>query len=387
MSLPRKSIPANPYTTGGVVRTPEMFFGREDVIEWVRRNLRGENARNALVLHGQRRIGKTSLLFHLPAILSEEPLIFFRFDMQVFCQADLSTLLYEMARDVSSELRRSAVDGPVPILNQFSRHPERRFRSFCAELAQVLPEKTVVLMIDEFDILIERVEQKEFDSTVYCLMRQLIENVGNVSFVFAGSYQLGRAVRESKSVLFATARDFTVSQLDVHAARSLVTTPLEGLVHFEELAVDRILQLTGCHPYYIQWLCGQLVDRAMRERKNHIELDDVNEVADSEMAWAATSLCALNYELSRPEQAALAALAFSTDDWQPSAPLSDLSGTLARYEIPDLDLVCALRRLEDRDLVAVRREGQQVCYTIKVGLMRQWLKRTGSLIGLKEELQ
>jgi len=45
-------IQLSPYITGLPVKTQEMFFGREDVFEWVRNNLKGKYQDNVLVLWG-----------------------------------------------------------------------------------------------------------------------------------------------------------------------------------------------------------------------------------------------------------------------------------------------------------------------------------------------
>ena len=60
----------NPYVAGNPVTGERMFFGREDVFTWVRDNLIGRYQDHVLVLHGERRTGKTSILYrmarHLP---------------------------------------------------------------------------------------------------------------------------------------------------------------------------------------------------------------------------------------------------------------------------------------------------------------------------------
>ena len=55
----------NPYIAGAPVTEARMFFGREDVFEWIERSLTGRYADHILVIHGQRRVGKTSVLKQL----------------------------------------------------------------------------------------------------------------------------------------------------------------------------------------------------------------------------------------------------------------------------------------------------------------------------------
>ena len=60
------SLSVNPYIAGNPVGDSHAFIGRDDVLREVRRVLRHPHS-NAIVLFGQRRIGKTSVLQHLQA--------------------------------------------------------------------------------------------------------------------------------------------------------------------------------------------------------------------------------------------------------------------------------------------------------------------------------
>lgn len=63
--------PGNPYIAGPAVRGIE-FYGRADILRAVQEYL-SLPRQNAVVLFGQRRIGKTSILFQLrDGILSEQ---------------------------------------------------------------------------------------------------------------------------------------------------------------------------------------------------------------------------------------------------------------------------------------------------------------------------
>ena len=55
----------NPYIAGAPVSGPEMFYGRDDVFAFIKRNLIGKHQDSPIVLYGQRRTGKTSVLYQL----------------------------------------------------------------------------------------------------------------------------------------------------------------------------------------------------------------------------------------------------------------------------------------------------------------------------------
>jgi hypothetical protein len=59
----------NPYISGEPVRREDMFFGRHDLMHHILHVLHN----NSIMIHGERRIGKTTLLYQLANRLREEP--------------------------------------------------------------------------------------------------------------------------------------------------------------------------------------------------------------------------------------------------------------------------------------------------------------------------
>ncbi len=55
----------NPFIAGAPVVEEKMFIGREDVFDWIENGLSGKYSDHILVIHGQRRVGKTTVLKHL----------------------------------------------------------------------------------------------------------------------------------------------------------------------------------------------------------------------------------------------------------------------------------------------------------------------------------
>ncbi len=97
-------LPLNPYIAGNPVGDSPAFIGRADVLREVSRVLR-RLQQNAIVLYGQRRIGKTSVLLQLQAQLRAEgsyrPIYF---DLQDKSANSLEQVVLELARSIAHEL-------------------------------------------------------------------------------------------------------------------------------------------------------------------------------------------------------------------------------------------------------------------------------------------
>ena len=86
----------NPYIVGPPLRDKNIFFGRQDVLTWANRQLINPSV-NSIVLFGQRRIGKTSLLLQLANTLSSEDFVPIYCDLQDFASKPLGIALYTIA--------------------------------------------------------------------------------------------------------------------------------------------------------------------------------------------------------------------------------------------------------------------------------------------------
>ena len=92
----------NPYIAGPPVRKGRQFFGRQDILKWVDRELHNPNT-NALVLYGHRRIGKTSLLLQLQRRLDSDAFLPVYFDLQPQVDRPLGRVLTSLAEEASGQ--------------------------------------------------------------------------------------------------------------------------------------------------------------------------------------------------------------------------------------------------------------------------------------------
>src|SRR5215212_710055 len=93
----------NPYIAGRALGAERGFFGRRDVLNLVQTVLATPD-QNAIVLFGQRRIGKTSILLQLRRRLPSPPFSPVYFDLMDRARKPLGTVLYELAATVASDV-------------------------------------------------------------------------------------------------------------------------------------------------------------------------------------------------------------------------------------------------------------------------------------------
>ena len=119
---------ANPYVVGSPVTQSAMFFGRQDVFDFVRQSLVGRYQDNVIVLYGQRRTRKTSVLYQMRSHLDRwyMPILV---DLQGLSLDSMSSFFRELATTIQRQLRRDwDVQIPRPEREAFAESPLEYFQ-------------------------------------------------------------------------------------------------------------------------------------------------------------------------------------------------------------------------------------------------------------------
>ena len=268
--------PLNPYIAGRAVGGERGFFGRQDILREVERTLTSPD-QNALVLFGQRRIGKTSILLQLERRLPSPPFVPVYFDLMDKARLPLNRVLYELVATAAP-----SVGVPPPAEAEFKGGDAFRHAFLPAAYEALGEECRLVFLFDEFDVLDVAAEEKLPDTAAaqafFPYLRELMAGEPRLGFVFV----VGRKADELSTDFLATfkaARSRRVSVLKPEAARELITlAQREGSLHFTDGAVERILALTAGHPFFIQALCHILFNCAYEAGLQGIPTVDVTDV-------------------------------------------------------------------------------------------------------------
>jgi len=386
-----REIGPSPYIAGPPVKSREMFYGRQSTFNWIQENVSGTYQDNVLVLYGERRTGKTSVLYqlqhHLPELYA-----FVLIDLQSIAYALESTsdLLYAMARKAVNGLKRQGFSLAAPERQEYSERPIEQFETLGEQIGEqaLAMNRRAVLIADEFDLLIEAVDRGNVSQYVFDCIRGLMQHQDGLSFIFAGAHALTAMLKDTRSILFNTALRRKVSFLERPEAEQLIREPVAGVLWYDDLAVEKILRVTAGQPYFIQYICHEIVNLARRDAKNFVTIRDVDRALQTTVQET-TGIIRHGYmSLSPSEQLTLAALARITDDGRPFASLEDVSETLGQDNVTlgVLELQEIMVPLRARDFITERggdSAGRQ--YGFAMDLVRIWLEQNDEYTRLLEE--
>ena len=384
-----RSIP-NPYATGRPLRAGSpVFFGREDVFAFIRENLGGSGSENILVLVGQRRVGKTSILRQLPAHLSDDYVPAFLDGQALGIEGGMAGLFYDIALEISEALTGQGIVLEPLDLEELEEKLSLAFeKRFLPQVAEALGERVLVLLFDEFEELEMRVASGKLEPTIFPFFRHLMQHSRHLGFIFVGTHRLESLSSDYWSIFFNIALYKHVAYLEEEAARALIVKPVadaeRGLL-YDDLAVDKILRVTAGHPYFLQLICHALVIHANREGRGYLTIRDVNDVLDEMVELGEAHFAFLWDQSSPPERMVLASMTRLLSH-EPTVTGSQVAELLAeRGTTMGIQQVTeALGRLVERDIVSELR-GQPPRYEYKVALVRLWVERYKDLGQVIEE--
>jgi len=386
----------NPYVPGRPLQPASpLFYGREDVFDFISKNAKGLSQRNILILIGQRRTGKTSMLLQLPLRLSEHYIPVYLDCQSLGMTPGLPALLYDVAMTISDALAERNLHVAVPELAAFGEHATRLFEhDFLKQVRDVLADRTLLLVLDEFEELEMRVRAGHLEPTLFSYLRHLMQHSRKVAFVFVGTHRLEEMTTDYWSVLFNIALYRHIGYLDERSARRLITEPVRPYnMVYDDLALNKMLQVTAGHPYFLQLLCYSLVNAHNRNKRSYITIDDVDQALEEILTLGEAHFSFLWETSSRQERATLVALTrilprLGQASWPHlGATASDVALLLTEHGllIDAREVSTALRSLAAREILQ-EVPGDIERYVFKVGLVALWVEQHRSLSKVIEEL-
>ena len=264
----------NPYIAGAPVLADDMFFGREKLLDRILNVLH----RNSLMITGERRIGKTTLLYHLRKRLQRDDHADYRFfpvltDLQgvaenIFFHALMTDVVEDLAVSETTLLSmRFRPEAPAYDGRDFSHDLQR----VIGELKQRTSKRVrLVLLIDEVDVLneySERVNQRLRSIFMKTFSEQLVAIMSGVG--------IRRTWNSEGSPWYNFFDEIQLSPFSREEAEALIREPVAGIFRWKAEAVERILDLSRLRPYLVQKYCVHSLNHMLEQGRFTVRLEDV----------------------------------------------------------------------------------------------------------------
>jgi hypothetical protein len=372
-------ISPNPFVVGNPIRGRSMFFGRESEFELVRKRFQGQERGALLVFCGERRSGKTSILFQILDGRLGSDFVPVLIDMQSMAVDDEASFLEKIATEIREAAGLPA--GSVALELEAGENEADAFQQFVKRVLALLPGKKLILLFDEYELFENKIDAGHLSPDVLHVLASLMQ-LQAVFLIFTGSQHLEERKRDYWAIL-GKSLFRTISYLEREDAVHLIRRPVEGRVHYQGDAVERILRLTAGQPFYTQAVCQNLVDRLNSLRTNDADAERLSEVTRDLVENPLPQMIFLWDGLEREDKLVFAVLAETLESSDEFAQTEDLERHIRRRRYPLRALLPVIPGVLEklfRQEMLLKAEGPGPArYAFRMDLWRLWVRRMHSV--------
>src|SRR5262249_4499678 len=196
-------IEPNPFIVGNPIRTEKMFFGREDDFRYVRTKLEGVSQGVVIVFCGERRVGKSSILYQVlngrlgarfvPVFVDMQEMVissdseFFSRISRLIAEAVSRSKLQRVPSQVAGTSGASSgvvqvmpgthlpgihTSGAPPLFD--GRNPYTVFLDFLDEVLAGLGDRTLLILVDEYELMESKVDEGKLSQELFTFLAGLM---------------------------------------------------------------------------------------------------------------------------------------------------------------------------------------------------------------------
>lgn len=271
----------SPYIIGvPLTAQQEIFVGRTEVSARIEQLLL-DRRHPPLLLYGQRRMGKTSLLNNLGRLLPSTIVPMF-VDLQgpASLATDYTGFLYNLARGMTTSARRQRdLELPTITREYLDDDPFTAFDEWLDAVEESLAGRSALLALDEFEALEEAIANERYEAdAVLGTLRHIIQHKPCFKILLTGSHVIEEMQHWASYLV--NVQVVQIGYLKDDETQRLIERPTPDFaLKYEPDAVERIIALTRGHPALTQLLCYELValkNEGLPANRRLATVDDVN---------------------------------------------------------------------------------------------------------------
>ena len=402
---------AQPYNIGEPATT--WFYGRQNLLEGMADNLRmGAHHDTSMIVYGLKRAGKTSVVKRFiehtlrKRGLNEAYIPIYADLLKDARAQDIRTdgdflyfLMEIIAEALPYQVRQAQLSFNLPSFrNDFRSNAFGAFSFLLEEILEAIESCRLLIVLDEFSALQSRVKQSDRDESLteemFGFVSNTIQSTNQLTFIFTGTYILLEMMREHAFDLAKICTPHMVGFLDDTSARQLVVEPVmrdenepeKGWLEYDPRVVTRIVTVTNCHPYLVQYLCMQLVKRMNRLKHNTVNLNDIVSIVDEVISrpMHEVPMLTLWNEFDAPQHKVLSVIAAKSSVVQSWVGVNEITDTFEELghstSLEDILTICF--SLADAELLEKSISGETDSYRITIPLYQMWLKQNKPLMAV-----
>lgn len=388
-----------------IKNTPKetIFKGREDKLTTLISHYLSKERYMTYILYGLTRTGKTSILDYLceriegKHIKEDETKIIkafkWSFDEKEFKnikRSDLwANLLETRIYDILPDELANAVDAAYH--EQGLPPADKLSQSDLDIVIDALNSCNIIplIAIDEFSYIRKIIEEGLLDTTFLKKLRE-ISYSGRACFLYAGTYDIKDIPKEyGLTGEMNNTYGMPINEIEEGYANELIDVCPDLL--FDDKAKSLIRALSGCVPYWIQWICLNCGKFAITQRRRHLGYNEVNHVVEvmtgeiqpgKKDTWQAIDEINFYNNQIDPNNIAehqlissISYIVRESTHIERGVSIDELNRLWDKYNVDESvrkNMVHALIELEKRKIIKQFTDETREVYRLNVDLFRRW---------------
>ena len=387
-----------------ISNTPEenIFKGREEKLTTLINHYLSKDRTFTYILYGLTRTGKSSILDYLcdrieGKSLHEDPsqkVMPFKWNFLKITKdstnADLWMYLLEI--NIYNKLP-DCIKDIIDSKYADNQLPETLRQSDLDLFIDALNSENIIplITIDEFSNIRQMLKNGLVDATFLSNLRELALK-GKACFVYAGTYDIKELPKEKDFGIegqMTNTQPMHINEIEQTYADELIDA-CESII-FDDKAKSYIRALSGCVPYWIQWICLDCGKYAVAHKKRHLGYGDVDYVVrvltgegqpSKRDTWEAIDETNFHNNQISPNNVAehqliscISYLIRESTHIERGVSMDELSRLWDKYNVSSekrLNMTKALRGLVEKKVIRQFTDETREVYRLNVDLFRRW---------------
>lgn len=271
----------DPYSLEAVENEDELF-GRKEILSQLLAQVKNKNMGSSFI-HGQKRVGKTSVVKTLKTIIEKdslnESLVIYLERGEYQAESEIETLRNLSIRICEELNKMKSLRTKSPNYSEMTS-PIIKLVEFINTFLETSPNAKLLLILDEFDELPNKLYKRGPIGDAFFSSIRSLSGKSNLGLILVGGENM-RHILDFQGYALNKFRVITLNYFDRkehwYDFQELIKRPIKRWFEVTDEAIITIYELTAGNPFFAKLLCGNIFKMMVHRRDSHITSNDVTE--------------------------------------------------------------------------------------------------------------
>jgi hypothetical protein len=260
----------DPYSLEPVANERELI-GRRDILNRLLASIEAANAGSSII-HGQKRVGKTSIAKTLQSQLEGQSCITIYLEAGDYVIPSAPSTIARLGNKLCQKIVNAEPRVKHLQIPDFSQALSP-LTDFLDDVNRIVPETKIIVILDEFDELPSELYVRGTWADTFFLTLRSITSRPNIGFVVVGGEKMAHILDYQGDQLNKWAViqvDYFSRETDWSDYKELVQRPVQEWLEYTEDALAVLHEKTAGNPYFTKLICQYVFRQALSNRDCHI---------------------------------------------------------------------------------------------------------------------